>query len=70
MLSKLESRVNTAGEEMVRKTQRPIADAIKEQEGAKEKDKIAKQEEAAKLREEMEKRKQRRLDEQMKQEEV
>ena len=44
-------------------TQKPVAEAVKAQELAKQKEEIQKREEAAKIREEIERRKQFRLDE-------
>ena len=69
-MNKLETKINSVSDKMAKKTQKPLAEAMRQHELARERDERKKKEEANKLREEMEKRKKLRLEEQMKQEDV
>ena len=69
-MERLQTKIDRAGQDMTRQVQKPIAEAIKEKNLAKQMNDLKQKEDAMKMREEMDKRKMTRLEEQMKQEEV
>ena len=57
MLGRLESKLDSVGDRMARQTRKPVLDAMQAHDMAREKEQQVKKQEAANLREEMERRK-------------